>query len=269
MQINKSHGYTLMEVMVGVAIGGIVALSIATIFDLISRMSVNEADAIEAEKNTLQVVYMMKSLLAQSVNIRAVNVDINNYSVANSQGRIRQFNGASIAGRVGQTFTIAIFNRETASSAPGATASDFSRTGIFYQMPTPNTSGVLYFQTADTNPVRPTRNDNLLDRIVHFDSTPIRTGPNNEALSMRFRVGTRYFRQQVSQTQGGWCPAGDNGVVAGCSSTVPFHDIFKEFVVTFRNNGFPIPPPSGVTLTDQGIYGSLYFFRPLSPAMPL
>jgi hypothetical protein len=261
--ITDPRGASLLELLVSKAAAGVLFLGLATMMVWVASSNLMEIDRLESESLALKAAYHLRATMAQALNVRATNLNINNFNTPlSSEGRIRSFVGASIAGGLqGQVVTVGLFVRETAPSgapSPGTLNSNLQGTGIFFQRPSPNRSGVLYIQTSGATPA-PDRQDLYFDRLVHFEIVPTQTGPNGQVLSTRVRMIFRNLMTDASD--GGWCPTPDIGIVPGCLD-LPRRDFEKNLIVESRNNSFP---NAAISAGQQTIHGRLYFFQTLAP----
>jgi hypothetical protein len=227
----------------------------------------NSQDKLGAQRLLLEAEYYLNSIFRQATNLKfAGNINLNNYSPGSSEGALRIFNGDSVAGGLaGTVHTIAVFNRETGASGRGAGArSQFVPTGLFYQMPTADTSGVLYIDLSDgtNSPVAPSARNIMIDRLVRFNVADVILGPGNEVLSVRFEIVVRYPLNDNYSPLGAWCPPLDlqNGML-GCQGAAHI-DLIANLQVTLRDN---LIVSDGTTNTTQSSQGRLYFYRILHP----
>jgi hypothetical protein len=230
----------------------------------------NAKDRIETERLALAAEYYLTAFFTQAVQLDHQGAaSLNTWSSPVGQGRLRTFSGTSIAsGMAGTVHTIAVFNREARASDddnnPSGVSSSFLTTGVFYQMPTADTSGVLYLETVNPGlTVAPSSGGVKLDRIVEFEVTDPIKAANDEVLSARFRIVFRHFLSENYTSQGTWCPTADIASgTAGCNPSA-YRDIVTNIQVNMRNN--LMPSQGGGLNASQTTGGRIYFFRMLHP----
>lgn len=239
-----------------VAAIGIVFMGIAALSQFIQRGDLVSRERMRVQENLLQLTYLLRSQIAQAVDLRlaAGNFIPSNYNLtAPNTGQMVQYRRP--AGNFGQVDTLGVFFRE--AGAPGT--SDLRPTGMFFQRPTPTTTGVFYIDTLSASPA-PDFDDNFFDKMVEFEADNPQVGGTPARLrSMDFRIVMRFFGDPDT-TRWRWCPKADiDAGVFDCRPQVPYHDLEQVVRVSFRNN--VINDTSPFTGTPERVFGQLYFYN--------
>ncbi len=205
------------------------------------------------------------------------NVNLNNYSFdfndPTSTGRIRTYTFNTGVNNNASVDTIAVFAREVGQSRIGVPGrSQHVRSGIFFQRPTPTTSGVLYFSDAQpaAADILPSRASTFFPRLVEFRVfNPVSRnvtggGPRMLSVDMEFVI-RKFFL--VRGNQPSWCPWADRalgicGVGNNNLANQSFQDYRKTIRLTFRNNNIA----SNFTAAFYSVAGFTYLFRMNAPA---
>jgi hypothetical protein len=258
--------------MIALGIGTFAVLLIASVINWLLGMSTNGADKIEAEKNLIDATYQITYTLGQAVYVAQSTTSLNSFSIgASGLGQLlSNFNGDSISGgNAGKIYTIAIFNRENATSATGVSQSAILPTALFYQTPTLNKSGALYLNLGNSPSssglvaLNPDASSFLIDRVVSFKVVSVQTAPSSQQVtSAQFEITVRYFLGTTNPGSGAWCPPNDIGAVTGCDASLAHKDITTNFQVGLVNNKFN---SDGTSIPQQDSLGRIYLFKMLSP----
>lgn len=267
----KRNGYTLTELLIATAIGGvlIVIISIIAIIGFTQMSSLR--DRLAAEESLDKVELYFRSTLGQAVDVAAADLAIGAFpfAVPGWTGNLSgNFQWDQIADTPAAWNAIGYFYREIGGSGAQAVQSvggTLRPTAIFYRRPeSTGTAGVLFFDNGETTTLTPDYSDLFVDRITYLamDKNINTTYVPNKVSSVRIRVSVRYHDFGIPLRT--WCPTLDitNGV-AGCDNGSKFRDLDREFTVLIRNNLLKTAGTASITgsLSEERIMDSLYFFR--------
>lgn len=268
-----------MELMTAVGASGLVILVVVTIAMYVYIQHEQTKSRLEAETSANRLEYLFKLYLSQAVNITGtIGLDeaSANFNLADANGAGRWFGPPNtttppspsivwdqMSDLAGNWATLGVFIREMGMG----TDSDLRSAAIWYRKPTPNTSGVVFFDVGnDTNtPMVPDYGDNYVSGITRLEFQRRDVGAPAQLSALRINFTLRY--QKRTDAGVNWCPQADiDNAVAGCVTPgVLYNEISRNFEVVLRNNFRSINGVNG-TLGEVRTLGRLYFFQILNPA---
>lgn len=271
--MKSEAGYTLSEILIALAISGMVLISSMSLLISNSNQSAVLMQSLEAESEELRAQTLLQTTLGQAIQLRNwQNNDLNGYVNAAGFGQIREFDSDLEWNTPPYgTHTLAIFLRDarmsTAGVPPTTVASQIFRTGIFFQKPTPRTWGVMYFDQGSGAAVAPTQDDanfGGLTRLRIFNINVFRAEPTTPLFgapvtSFEVELVFRRWVGDVPANQRLYCPAAFLNT-APCLATGSHKDISRSYKIIVRNNILQasLSGPRGARLYDQ-----IHFFAPL------
>ncbi|MES3038281.1 MAG: prepilin-type N-terminal cleavage/methylation domain-containing protein [Bdellovibrionota bacterium] len=263
---NNNAGFSLVELMVAVAILSVIVLMNMQIVEEISNTQVALMKKIQSEENVMQGVSSIKRNLSMAVNLIHVAGPINGNALLNNRGQIATYNLAAWAPTLGPGAidVISAFIRENKASdgvtalnaLPAETPADrlirFPISAIFFQRPTLDKYGVLYIDVQATpvaGVITPKDSAEKIPYIVDFEimevfSTqfePVGYAMDADlsgrfmAMSATIRIVQRNYFGTTFNTVYRWCPPAFMGLPA-CATDTPYKDTEKIFTVGIRNN---------------------------------
>ena len=265
----KRNGYTLTELLIATAIGGvlIVIISIIAIIGFTQMSSLR--DRLAAEESLDKVELYFRATLGQAVDVSGTNLAIGAFpfAVPGWTGNLRaNFQWDQIADTATAWNAIGYFYREVGGSGAQAVESvggTLRPTAIFYRRPeAAGTAGVLFFDNGETTTLTPDYSDLFVDRITYLAMDKNINTNYNKVASVRIRVAVRYHDFGIPLRT--WCPVADiAAAVAGCNNGAKYRDLDREFTVLIRNNLLKAAGTASMTgsLVEERIMDSLYFFR--------
>lgn len=166
----------------------------------------------------------------------------------------------------GTRLAIANIRRDTGVGAVPAAGrySRYRQTGVFYILPTPTTSGVLFFDmgTEPATNLTPSYDDLYFDRLVELviDRPQYVTVNGVQYLkSVHVRVVARHFMTD-NKSRWRWCPQSDiDSGVANCASGA-FNDYVTDLNLMIPNQIMRVPTLLNSLTTAERIMGPIYFF---------
>lgn len=191
------RGYSLVELLIAVALQGIVLVMMIQVFTQVARMQSDLTEQKKSEETSMSVGYFMRSIVGQAVDLGwAGPVSLNSGCCIAGRGLIRQYDSYNVAPTTtADVDTIGVFWREWAPSIDAPT-SQFVGTAIFYQRPTPTTSGVLYIDLGSRagGAMAPSADDMIFDGLVGLSVTDAQVSAFGAVSSVRVRFTTRRYR---------------------------------------------------------------------------
>lgn len=285
-----SDGFSLIEVVVAVGIGGIISSVVATIFVFAVEQFTVLVEQNAAEESLLWASYTTRAFLGQAVDLKvtsgsAIDPDI----TPTESGRILSQYSSTDAFRIGNTAAVAVFGRENMTGvSTNAMTSDIYASAVFVFSPpiTPTGSsaapvgGAIYFDPGApvSATMSATQNDVWFDRISEFRIedvecvTDVGTAQGSAcngwtAKSATIVIKARYFK---TARRNRWIWQQMSVIPAG-TDVGPFRDVEMSIKVGFRNNlllGGTSGPQSRVGMEGQErLHGGLYFFRMTLPPL--
>jgi prepilin-type N-terminal cleavage/methylation domain-containing protein len=290
------RGFTLVELMVALAISGVTMLVAATLITTLYGRYFQVYNRASAMESLMGAAYNLRQMLGLAVNITLQPAAFEGGlaytgSTAGSIGYLLNNNGGSTTfdhitdcngGTGGNGIrTVALFTRDVGGqggNGVGGAAiqatSTLMPTGIFYMCPTLTTSGVLFIDPGTVQPststavLTPSYSKLYFDRLVQFDISNFITASNTNVLtSVQISIVARSFYGTPTPQQMTWCPpqdisAGSNGCTAAyIKGMTAFRDTTETFQVTFSNQSLGINPMdmSGAS-ANQRVTGNIRFF---------
>ncbi|MCB0394009.1 MAG: prepilin-type N-terminal cleavage/methylation domain-containing protein [Bdellovibrionales bacterium] len=282
-------GFSLIELMVAVGIGTIVALGISTLFIFAVEQFTILVEQNNTEEEMLWASYHTRSFLSQAVQLQTRNATATggiDYTTPtfNNQGYVvrnydsQSFFAGDVAGTSIPVDLIAVFARENGfASSAGFAGSSLYNSAIFFQRPLIGLPGKLYFivgspTSAAGGSMVPADDQIVYERIVEYAistvDVPVSGGTPNVSKAATVTITGRYFRTSDRNRQL-WCPSA-NSATAGCGNTV-YRDITMTISVGFRNNALlncaDLANTVGCSGTDyrERLHGGLYFYKMAIP----
>lgn len=261
----RNLGFSLVEMLIAVAIQGIFILVIATVLLQVARIQGEISEQAKLEETALKIGYAVRSILSQAVDVDwAGNTDLNS-GCCGGRGRIRAYETFTYSpvSAAASVDTLGVFWREAAGSGVAVAGSEFRSTALYYQKQTPDTSGVLYVNLGSTaaGPLEPTLDGLVFDGLVGFAIEDPQPGDVNQPVAaVRVRYVLRRF-MDPNAPGWKWCAPGFSGA-AECTTSA-YRDSEQEFEVSFRNN--VLGPARFRTAGQQRLFDQIYFFRTIAP----
>jgi hypothetical protein len=276
--MSNQRGFTLIQVLTGVAMMAIVGLVVAGVFTWLNNEFLATTDRLKTETLAAEAEARLRGYLSQAVYMQFTGNPGGNLGAGPGQfrGEIGANQQRILYDQMGDIpapgwRTIAIFNREGNvgdNAMPAQWRAVQKRTAIFYRSPTATTSGVLFIDDgSQAGAMAPGFNDQFFDRIVLLDITKNRHPTFDRIISLDVKMRFRYHSPGANRV---WCPSLDiNNGVAGCTARSFFHDIETSFNILLRNNllrdSTMVNLASSVGQNEERVLGSLYFFQPYLP----
>lgn len=260
--LSNSKAFSLVELLVATVLNGIVILAMGTVYFQVTQTQQNMLEEKKGLDTALRAGYYLQNLLTQAVGLSWAGP--NNLNMASGTGQLRQYYWDSNLVSAQDVHTLGIFWREAAGSAQ--TRSLFRATGLYFQPPTPTTSGVLFIDTGDKldaggNPLlAPEESDISFDSFVSFriSQPSVRVGGSLAAVRIQYVIRT--FRSSNAAMR--WCPAANMGI-----GPCVYDGVFKDHPVTlnilFRNNS--LGPATNSSVGVERLFDQLYFFATQFP----
>lgn len=296
--LKNPKGFTLPELMVSVAIGGIIAVLGATIMVWNSTTFAAFQRSVNAQRDLLEMSYHVRMLLAQATDLRGslptlaepnlATSPIDGYvidytAVGGAPGQIRTFNSANPLAPVAPetTFTLAVFIREVSDKL----GSQYLPSALFFRTPSNVRPGRLMINPGPPlggvpGPVNLNIRDGdpKWDNVVELQILP-ESNPNFPAGQAprwaQVRIVVRVFNESVPIGAPNasnfyiWCPnyqMGNPAAFASCSPATGragYRDLERTFTVYFRNNG--LGNDSTSSTSQRRLFGNIHFFRTIVP----
>lgn len=291
--MQNQKGFTLSEILTGVALMSIVMLGVASVMFFMNYTYLSKKDRLEAEQAAANAEWLLKLVFSQAIDVGAATTG--NLTTATSVGA-NITTGANVYGQVlqgrydriiaNQWIKIAAFQREVGQALGGTNFGAIARTAIYFRRPEagpPGTSGVLFFDMGTRNaagtapgatPMTPTYADEFVPRVSYLEIIKTTNGDVtiDRTTSLEFRMRFRYHDKVSNVTT--WCPqqnlTGGGAVIAACNPAgALWHDLDRRFTVLLRNNWIRRTTDAvgvgGAGATEDRVLGNLYFFAPVTP----
>ncbi len=298
----NQEGMSLPEVLITVVISGILTLAGATIINLAAQYYAVSVNKIQAEIEASRGLYVLKTVLAQAVDIRRVAGPVVGPGAGPADDRrVRgEFVAGNLGGTAGAITNVAVFNRETAL---GDGTSVIRPTGITFVGPNrdganDDIGGAVFVWTygaglnisndynTTTTLSADDANSNIvtIPRVVRFQAraadmrgitpgaaNPVVNSPpavGDMLVSMQVNLTFRFHRTHDPQT---WCwdPNLGSGYCTG--NNLGGQDVVKSTTINFRNNRIYATnndDPTFYPKSDYRLNGGLYFFQPRTARPP-
>lgn len=268
--MRKNLGFTLMETVIALAIGTIVATLAATLITLLSNRFNELTGRLDAQVTAAHAEVVLRSYFSQAVNI--VDTGLTTNTIPSPAGEIRDnITYTTISAAPADWTTLAIFWRENSTGQATTNFSALRQTVMWFRRPTLTTSGVLVISSrlADGtgNPVAPVLGDDVIDRVSELTITKNIT--RNVVASVDINLAIRYFYSQAGGFN--WCPALDvQSGAHGCGAVKSnFKDLKRSFRITVMDNlvkADGVADPNSPTKSEERVSGGIYFFKLINPA---
>lgn len=275
-------GQSLVELMISVAIGAIIALGVSSVFIFAIEQFTIMTEINKAQENLLLAAFHTKNMLSQGVIMRGIAPSADPNTTPDILANVNPYYGQILTSYTprsqGIARTLAIFARED-----GSGASTLKPTGIFYYPPTATAgatdaaSGRILFAI----PAPPGGGGSVVidpndlgqsvwfDGIVDFSiqSVSLSTSPtaqySNLAEKAVIHIISRAFRDSNKTN---WFYNVPSDTTKG-TPTVAFKDYDMTVEVGFRNNllNYNQTLPNGSPAPQQYLYGGVYFFKFINP----
>lgn len=275
-----SAGVTLVEMMVAVAVGGVLSLTVATLY----AFSVGQFQLIvsknQAQEGLMVMAYQLRNILGQAQDLSVVPGPISNisYDLSVSPGQIlasfdsTTINSATCPGGPNCLRVLAYFLRESGTgNQAGVAGSNVVPSAVFFQAPTVKSPGRLYIDvgsgTVPGGPGIGPRLDNIwFDNVVAVKIQTVSVGSN--AKSSTFTLTVRYFLDP-ERANWVWCPSGAAApFLPLCPSPTGRYAAYKDaqmvVEVGFRNNVLNAVSVTGGNNPDR-LFGGMFFFKSIAP----
>ena len=262
-RVRSIAGLSLSELIIGIAIMGLTLSVGGSLMWFFYEKEYDLRERILMETEILRAGYHLQQALGLAVDVRQAAGALEGFNVnAGIQGQIRNLTIDTMGGAPGTATTMALYRRE-AGGMGLLQRSDIKGTGIFYQRPTPNTSGVLYLDLGFAGgAMTPDYNDTYFGRIVEFGLSNFEfSGPAMNVLTaVQANITMRGFMGS-HMNQWNWCPRGD--IVAaspGCAGPIVgnYRDYQRIFRVVIRNQIIGANPRGGAPM--ERTLANTYFF---------
>jgi hypothetical protein len=243
------------------------------------------------EVERLTAERQIRSVFLQAVDLKFQgNVDLNTFT---SGGALRAFDSDAYWGLPSSIYTLALFWRDAQVSAPAPTSpvgmtTKFAKTGVFFQMPTAKTWGVLYIDLGAQANLAPDQQDLFFEGLVGLKIKNVQTfrlkdtdpalAPGSPVTSFDIEMTFRKFISPQGQVGFVFCPrAKMDGSNPDCIDKTPSRDVNRTIRVIVRNNiltlspsanlnlALPLPPGAGARYGARA-YDRIHFFKPYTPS---
>lgn len=263
--VNNAKGFTLIEMMISLAIAALVTLMSIPGLLLIQkggRLSDREASF---EENHRALSFALPYYLGQAVNIDWTSGSIGN--IGANRGQIRMFT-STLAPTPQNPVAVGVFLREIGRPGNGNSLGELRGTGIYFKNPTPSTEGEIIISSASapSGSVQLSSDDfdqkfgsivSLEVRPGGYDSTP---GAPVRVVELNI-VYRKFLTDDKSQWH--WCPASLIQSTPACPNQTSVRDVRKTIEIPLVNNALDTTD----IINDAGerrketLFGNLYFFR--------
>ena len=214
----------------------------------------------------------------QAIDVHyAGNIALENFRTtgANDDGMLRDFDSDQYWNVSTTTYTLGAFWREARMTATGPlpVVLPLSKTGIYFQKPTPSTWGVLYLAMGLDNQISPSRNEWFFENIVRLQMHNFQTYEQNGKPPVAGQTVTAFdldmtYRRFLggNNSKKTFCPTALVNTSTACVIDGPYRDDTRTLRVILRNNPLdrsPSKPNTGVgAFATSRMYDLIYFFHP-------
>lgn len=270
MRILKSQqGLTLVELMIVLFTAGLLLVTAIGLMLNVTGTSSNFVQSLDTEIEELGAANALQLVFAQATEVKFNPSLTNTYSNANGRGAVREYDSNDDFG-TRDVSTLAVFTRDrqvSRAGAPGALTSDLVSTALFFQPPTANTFGVLYFALGN-GPLAPTRDQLHFDGLVRvrirnmttYSPTGASPTSGDPVTSFDMELTFRRFMGAIPPDRRMFCPQAH---LDACPGIGAFHDVARLFKVNLRNNVLaesPNSPNAAGTVLGGRMYDLVQFF---------
>lgn len=289
----NQKGFSLSELMIAAAIGVVVAGGAGFAFIETSNIYERMKNQLNTESEMFRMMHILKTTFAQTNSIfYRGSVPCNAQTQRGSPSNVAASAGMLCSGNLnatidGSTLMLAYGLREMGGlqNTVAASRSAFQAYGVFYQYPTPTTSGALYIDLedhqGDWTKLSPVNAPFTFTRLTEFEIRDVKylaanstmavaagaVGSGNIIQSAEIRAVMRYYGGG-STTLWKWCPA---AMIAGngpCQNFTRYFDIERVVKVNFSNNQLqPATSDTGSFTLSRRNFGNLYFFKGFNPTV--
>jgi prepilin-type N-terminal cleavage/methylation domain-containing protein len=266
------RGFTLVELMVALAISGVTMLVAATLITTLYGRYFQVYNRASAMESLMGAAYNLRQMLGLAVAIQTSTAGFEgggSFVVPAAAGSIGYLlekdtvppppnttvgsyfdHITDCSGGIGNVRTVALFARDVGGqggngvgAAPIQATSTLMPTGIFYMCPTLTTSGVLFIDPGTVTPgtstasLGPSYSKLYFDRLVQLDINNYVTAPVTGTLtSVQISITARSFYGTPTPQQMTWCPAADISAGSnGCTATyIQSMTAFRDTTETFQ-----------------------------------
>lgn len=293
----KNSGYSLVELLVGIAISSLVVMLAYVMSQQSFSNYVSLKDKFEREEELMNIELTLKNFFSNAINIQYINAPINGQDFSSNVGLISEYNiddwTASDSNKID---AVSFFLRDAMNSGLDQISTTtlnanldrrYLSSAIFFQRPTPTTYGVLYLHSSSNSAevLKPSLADVRIGNVVDFQILNIGKvqffNKTNElidnildgkwmASAVTVKIVVRHYLPNLNNQAKKWCPPQFIND-ADCVSNVSFKDIEKVFFFNLRNNilerGYTIKQitATGATTTNLPVYrrgaDSIYFLK--------
>lgn len=286
----SERGFTLLELVVGLALAGVALLAAATFMTTLYGRYIHIMNRASAVESQLNAAFNLRQVLGLAVNVDMTQPypgkgSIEGLAVTSPIGPLTSSGGLVVGASfdhigdcgASNVSTVGAFLREAGGqgTAGSPITSNLVATGIYYMCPTATTSGVI-FMDFGANPknalttvtTSPSYGKVYFDRVVQFDIVNASQGTSGPLTSVEISITVRSFFGTPQPSQMNWCPSADiaNGT-AGCTQAIlkspnmaAFTDFAESFQVTLGNQILGIDPSNTTTTSYQRVLGNTHFF---------
>jgi hypothetical protein len=283
---------SLTELLVALGLSSVAMLLLASVMIETTNLSKSFEARARDEVERLTAERHLRSVFLQAEDV-TLKPDTNFNSYA-GPGALIAFDSDAHWTAPQSVYTLALFWRDarvslpptsSPNSAPGL-ASQFARTGIFFQMPTEKTWGVLFVDLGTQPTVAPDKSDLMFEGLVGLKFKNVQTfrlkdtdpanAVNSPVTSLDIEMTFRKFINPKGQADFVFCPRAFLTSSAGpCQERTPSRDVTRTLRVVLRNNVLTISPSANVSLPLPAGTGATYgarsldrvhFFKPYTPS---
>ena len=250
-ELKSNAGFTLVEMMIAVMIGGVVLVMAMGMLLNISGTAKTFGNSVDSEIEQLQAANTLQNMFTQATELKYfTGPPMETYVDVAGQGAIREYDSDADFG-LKVVSTLAVFMRDdqhSTATSPAGLISNLVPTAVFFQAPTPTTFGVLYISTS--SPPKPTRKEIHFDGLTHVEVKNINTYSPYSATnpvtgdlvtSFDFVLTFRRFLGPAKPDQMKFCPQSN---LAACPGIGAFRDVVRSYRMAIRNNVLAISPGS-------------------------
>ena len=287
----SNRGFTMGEILIASGLLAGVGLLVVSIIQNVAKTNIVLTKGQNSLYSITQAHYGLLVNLNQAINLE--NGDPSGFTLTTaSSGRIQAYDSSlrpqsstANAATAANIDTLAVFHKEGRRSQDPLEYSLNEAVGIYFQRPTPRTSGVLYISKSavnsgavtlapfQDNAAFPNLRGTFFPDLTRVEVGNLRVIPGTNRLSgLTITLHGRTF----SYGQAGeyrWCSANYMTSESSCNSgqMVPYKDIQRIINISFRNNtifggtlGSSSPIGPGSTIEER-VLGPVYYFSFSSP----